>query len=646
MTLSQKRLFACLGVGMLSVALLPTLLGFITLESRWPPGEIPMELQLGSAGGLIDGSADWDACARDALAEWNANLAGAERNFAAVAGSNLTPERGDDVNTVFWADDIFGTPFGSSTLAVAASQTRVSDGVDTQLEVDVLFNTAKGFNCYRGPLRVGAVDLRRVALHEFGHVLGLDHPDEAVPPQLVDAVMNSILGDADALRSDDIQGALTLYGVPVVGIAFPPRDQVLDFFLALEAEYRDTLGRAQDNQGFVDAEGSAVWFPEWLRYVLNDCSVSDAATRVLLQIRGQGIQPACGVVAQGVINFPPRDQSLEFLNTLDGVYRDELSRPVELSHINLEGKAVWLQEYLRYRVNGCTNQEATDRVFQQIRGGGIAPVCASGDPPTLPSPPEYPGCSIETISSGTPVAGTLDQTDCTAPDWASSPADLYRVDLAAGDYVRITHKGTTLSNPYLILVDPAGTVVATDDDGGGDLNAAIDGFVLAAGTYTIQATASYGGNQFGDYTLTLTVGLPTCSSTPIFLGVTSLRGELSTADCEAPHRAGSYADLYPFDGTLGDQVTIALTGDDLSDPYLLLVGPDGSVVTENDDGGTGLNSLISGFTLPATGSYTIEATAFSDETGSYTLSLTSGATAIGTTGWRSTRSRRESRRGE
>jgi hypothetical protein len=162
-----------------------------------------------------------------------------------------------------------------------------------------------------------------------------------------------------------------------VGIPFPPRDQVLDFFLDLENEYRDTLGRQRNNPGNVNAEGSAVWFPEWLRYVLNGCTVEEAAFRVGLQIGGQGLQPVCGVVASGTIEFPPRNESLDFLTALDVLYGGTLNETAPDSYIDLEGKAVWLQEYLRYRVNGCNSQEATDRVFQQIRGGGIAPVCAA-----------------------------------------------------------------------------------------------------------------------------------------------------------------------------------------------------------------------------------------------------------------------------
>ena len=361
-----------------------TLVAFTLLDTRWPPGEIVMEVQLGSASRLIDGSVGWDDCAIDALDQWNQSLDGSGVSFKAVRDSTRTPAAGDLVNSVFFADDIFGTPFVAQVLSVTLGSAFLVPGIDTTAETDVLFNSASRFNCYRG-LRVGSTpdspnttDVQRVALHAFGHVLGLDHPDEDTPPQTVAAVMNAFIGDTDALQLDDTQGALSRYGVSVVGIPFPPRDQVLSFFLSLENEYRDGLGRERNNAGNVNAEGSAIWFPEWLRYVLNGCSAAEAATRVLLQIGGMGLQPVCGVVADGVINFPPRNLSLDFLSALDTFYRDTLHETASDSYIDLEGKAVWLQEYLRYRVNGCDHQQAADRVFQQIRGEDIAPICGSG----------------------------------------------------------------------------------------------------------------------------------------------------------------------------------------------------------------------------------------------------------------------------
>ena len=262
-----------------------TVVAFSLVGQRWAVGSIPVEVSLGPAAGLLDGSADWDACAGQSLAAWNAALAPTTVRFTNVQGASNPPVAFDRVNSVGFADDIFGTPFGSSLLSVTQSFARVQDGLDATFEADVLVNRSQPFNCYRGAQRPGPPvhDLQRTVTHALGHVIGLGHPDAA--GQDVTALMNAGLGDVDTLQRNDLQGALTLAGVAMAGIPFPPRDQVLGFFLTLETAYRDMLGRSQTNAGYVDAEGTAVWFTEWLRYVLNDCSVTEASDRVLLQIR-------------------------------------------------------------------------------------------------------------------------------------------------------------------------------------------------------------------------------------------------------------------------------------------------------------------------------------------------------------------------
>ena len=87
-----------------------------------------------------------------------------------------------------------------------------------------------------------------------------------------------------------------------------------------------------------------------------------------MQIDGLGIQPICGNATSSQINFPPRNESFDFGTQLDAKYRDGLKRAPVGTFVNLEGDAVWTQEYLRLRVNGCTHANAVQSVFGEISG--------------------------------------------------------------------------------------------------------------------------------------------------------------------------------------------------------------------------------------------------------------------------------------
>jgi len=181
--------------------------GFALTGSTWPAGSIVMHLQLGSpAAPLTDGATSWGAVAESALNDWNAQITRSQ--FSVVRDSTAAQVEGNRVNNVFFSNTVYGDAWGSGVLAVTLSfrSTR------STTESDVLFNTAWTWDSYRGPLRRGGmVDFRRVALHEFGHVLGLDHPDQAVPAQSVSAVMNSMVSNTETLQSDDISGVQSLY---------------------------------------------------------------------------------------------------------------------------------------------------------------------------------------------------------------------------------------------------------------------------------------------------------------------------------------------------------------------------------------------------------------------------------------------------
>jgi hypothetical protein len=81
---------------------------------------------------------------------------------------------------------------------------------------------------------------------------------------------------------------------------------------------------------------------------------------------------------------------------------------------------------------------------------------------------------------------------------------------------------------------------------------------------------------------------------------------------------------WTFESAAGQTLTITLepTSSDL-DPIMRLIGPDGTLIDENDDAedtALGTSSQLANITLPADGIYTLEAARF-EGAGSYTISV-------------------------
>lgn len=85
----------------------------------------------------------------------------------------------------------------------------------------------------------------------------------------------------------------------------------------------------------------------------------------------------------GLAVFPPRNEPLQFRQTLESYYRDTLRRGPIQTAVDLEGAIVWTQEYLRYRLSGCDHLTATVRVMVQIDSGVGPSECGgvAGFPP-------------------------------------------------------------------------------------------------------------------------------------------------------------------------------------------------------------------------------------------------------------------------
>lgn len=170
----------------------------------WPRKQATLNLRLGSAV--------WNNAGREAAEAWN--QAGSSFRFdfetPSIPAQQSCAEP-DFLNTVLWSAQDCGMAFGDAIAFTAGWG--LDDG--TIGDRDVVLNTAHQWDVYTGPLRFSGgepvFDLRRVAMHEFGHVLGLDHPDDH--GQQVRALMNSDGGSVESLQTDDIAGVRAIYGV-------------------------------------------------------------------------------------------------------------------------------------------------------------------------------------------------------------------------------------------------------------------------------------------------------------------------------------------------------------------------------------------------------------------------------------------------
>lgn len=167
---------------------------------------VAMQLSLGGNRTLRDGFTSFNDSAADALNTWNPYLA--HLQFSWVKNSPVIPAQGDDEMSAEFNNTIFGQKFGSGVLAVTLLNYRGGNMEET----DTIFNSALSWDSYRGPLTPPVFDFHRIAIHEFGHTLGLDHPDQANPKQHVVAIMNSLVSDLDTVAQDDINGVTAIYG--------------------------------------------------------------------------------------------------------------------------------------------------------------------------------------------------------------------------------------------------------------------------------------------------------------------------------------------------------------------------------------------------------------------------------------------------
>ena len=114
---------------------------------------------------------------------------------------------------------------------------------------------------------------------------------------------------------------------------------------------------------------------------------SNGASRSVLLPRGD--------LGPSAVTFPQRSDVLDLLRGLEQIYQTSLFRAAGTTYVDPEGTAVWLQEYLRFRVNLCSDADAVAKVMSEIDGGPAAPVCGVTNTAVFPPQNESAGFMLQ-----------------------------------------------------------------------------------------------------------------------------------------------------------------------------------------------------------------------------------------------------------
>jgi hypothetical protein len=135
-----------------------------------------------------------------AMNKWNA----VNKRVQLLIGSpgGVGTDCSSESNAATFRYSVCGAKWGEDVLAITLSE---YSGNGTATHGAVIFNSNIKFDLYDGPVRPESVDMNRVALHELGHFLGLNHE------MAKSAIMQPRISGLEILTIDDIKGIQARY---------------------------------------------------------------------------------------------------------------------------------------------------------------------------------------------------------------------------------------------------------------------------------------------------------------------------------------------------------------------------------------------------------------------------------------------------
>lgn len=151
----------------------------------------------------------------------------------------------------------------------------------------------------------------------------------------------------------------------VLRTSLPPAADLVAFFDELDGEYRDRL-RRPPVQAAASPGDRMDAIARYLAYRLGGCGHTTSLEKTLREAQRARELRWC-VSAPDVSALPPANETHAFRQALETAYRARNDGGRWITHVDLEGEAVWVLAYVRERLAGRDDRTARDSVMAAIR---------------------------------------------------------------------------------------------------------------------------------------------------------------------------------------------------------------------------------------------------------------------------------------
>ncbi len=451
---------------------------FEVSENFWESGQAVFHVGI---PGTSPTGGSWNDAFKRSMDAWSAVSSFkfiAEDEFLDPCIDRGTDQFGDGVTGVDFRSTVCGSAFGENTLAVTLTAGQCLNqqctGGFTISDADIVFNSGESWDVYSGPLRFdGTSEFERVALHELGHALGLDHSNAD------SAIMRPFVSDNDALQTDDIDGVISIYGGETI-----VETTVSNIYgVALVEPDNATLSGPNDSVNLAGTLSSSDDQLDGKSLDLYQYSFENDST-IDIQLNSQAFDPFLYLVrvTSSQASIP------EF------TFVDDNSGSGNNARINttIQAGTYWL---------------GASSASNGSQGGYDISIISSSNTPSSSFTSFTSIYGVDVLVNPNPnIKGILNSNDF---KFDGKLLDLIQFDVSNTTKLKIDLSSSAFDTS-LLLVDviegEVGQLLFQNDDNGSGTNSTLQP-TLQAGTYWLGVT-SFDPSETGDYTIVISVVLP------------------------------------------------------------------------------------------------------------------------------------------